>query len=81
MNNGPGSTIVKWYHRPLVIFIAILAVGPFALPLVWMSPSLKTWHKTAITLLLLALTVWLLKSGIELYGILLKELKTLSELQ
>ncbi len=72
---------MKWYHRPLVIFIIILVAGPFALPLVWMSPSFKPWHKAAITLLLLALTVWLIKSGVELYAILLKELKTLSELQ
>jgi len=70
----------KWYHKPVIILVAILAAGPFALPLVWTSPSLKLWHKLAVTLALLALTIWLVKSGVELYGILLKELKSLSEI-
>ncbi len=70
---------VRWYLRPLVIFVLILAAGPFALPLVWKSPSFKRWHKIVITVLLLVLTVWLIKSSVELYQILLKELKSLSE--
>lgn len=72
---------VKWYLKPLVVFILILAAGPFALPLVWMSPSFKRWHKAVITVLVLALTVWLIKSSVELFQILLKELKSLSEIR
>jgi len=72
---------VKWYLKPLVVFVFILMAGPFALGLVWMSPAFKRWHKAAITLLVLAITIWLVKSGVELYGILLKELKSLSEIR
>ena len=81
MSQQTSSTTSKWYHRPLVLLIAILAAGPFALPLVWTAPYLKRWHKAVVTLLLLALTVWLVKSGVELYWILLKELKSLSEIK
>ena len=30
---------IKWHLRPSVVIIALLAAGPFALPLVWMSPA------------------------------------------
>ncbi|MCX5679861.1 MAG: hypothetical protein NTZ95_04310 [Candidatus Omnitrophica bacterium] len=72
---------VKWYLRPLGIFMIILMAGPFALPLVWKSPSFKRWHKVAITLLLFVLTIWLVNSSLELYRILLKELKSISEIR
>ena len=81
MNSDTGTTPARWYYKPLVIFMAVLAAGPFALPLVWTAPSLKLWHKVTVTLLLLALTIWLVKSGVELYGILLKELRSLSEIK
>ena len=72
---------VKWYLRPLVIFIILIAAGPFALGLVWKSPSFKKWHKIVITVLVLVLTLWLIKSSFELYQLLLKELKSLAEIQ
>lgn len=72
---------IRWYHRPVTIVVAILIIGPFALPLVWGSSSLKRWHKWAATVLLIGLTIWLIKSGAELYSILLRELEALSELR
>lgn len=75
-----GESKVKWYLKPLTIFIIVLAVGPFALPLVWKSPSFKRWHKVVITVIFVALTIWLIKSSVELYRLLLKELKSLSEI-
>jgi len=78
---GAAPAPAKWYFRPPVVFIMILAAGPFALPLVWKSPSFRRWHKTVITILVLVITVWLVKGALELYQILLKELKTLSEIR
>ncbi len=75
-----GEARVKWYLRPLVVFIIILAVGPFALPLVWKSPSFKRWNKIVITIVVFILTVWLIKSSVDLFQLLLKELKSLSEI-
>jgi len=74
-----GEGNIKWYYKPLVIFVIILAAGPFAIPLVWKSPSFKKWHKIIITVLLIVLTIWLIKSSVQLYRLLLKELKSLSE--
>jgi hypothetical protein len=70
---------VRWYHRPVVVLIAILAVGPFALPLVWISPSFKRWHKVAITIVITLVTVWLVRSSVDIYRALLEELKAVSE--
>lgn len=80
MTERAGIGPVKWYFRPAVIFVMILVAGPFALPLVWKSPALKRWHKAAVTLVVLMLTVWLIKSSVDLYSILHKELKSLSEI-
>lgn len=72
---------IRWYHRPLVIFLAVLAAGPLALPLVWTTPVLKKMHKIVVTVVLAALTIWLIRSSLELYRILLEELKSLSEIR
>ena len=70
MTENTDGEKVKWYLKPLVIFVIILAAGPFALPLVWKSPSFKKWHKTVITITLVILTVWLIISSVNLYHLL-----------
>lgn len=70
---------IKWYYRPVALLIEILCIGPFALPLVWLSPALKKSHKIIITILVAILTVALIKSSIVLYSILLERLKELQE--
>lgn len=68
---------VKWYLKPVSIIIAILLAGPFALPLVWISPALRLWHKIAITILAILLTVWLITASAAIYESLVKELREL----
>lgn len=68
---------IKWYYRPVTIVIAILFVGPLGLPLVWMSPSLKRWHKILFTLVTLALTVLTIKASADLFNLIMKEMKDL----
>lgn len=70
---------IKWYLTPVAIVIAILAVGPFAIPLVWISPAFKKWHKIIITIALVGLTIWLVRVSGELYQMLLKEAKELQD--
>ena len=70
---------VKWYHRPVTIVIAILAVGPFALPLIWMSPALKRWHKVVVTIAVLAITVWLFKASADIVTRLMKDIAELQK--
>jgi hypothetical protein len=73
-NKKPG---LKWYHKPVWIFVAILAAGPLALPMVWTSPALKRWHKILISLALVLFTIWLVKASMDIFQSLLKEMKEL----
>ena len=62
MNTGPdlGPT-TRWYHRGIfVILLLFFVLGPFALPLLWQSPDFKRSTKIIITVLLLAVTGWLI---------------------
>ncbi|MCX5678242.1 MAG: hypothetical protein NTY76_03945 [Candidatus Omnitrophica bacterium] len=68
---------VKWYLKPAVILIAIIGIGPFAIPMVWISPAFKSWQKIVLTALTIIFTLWALKSSIELYQILLREMQNL----
>jgi len=50
----------KWYHTTMTLVIALLTVGPFALPLIWLNPKFSTTKKilwTAVTLVLTYLLV------------------------
>lgn len=71
---------VKWYHRPVWIAVAIFAAGPFALPMVWLSPALKRWHKVVITILIAAISIWLVQATVAIYKSILKEMTDLQNL-
>ena len=48
----------KWYFRTSTIAIGLLALGPFALPLVWRHPDYKPVVKVVLTVAVAAVTVW-----------------------
>ncbi len=60
--------------------MAILFVGPLALPLVWLSPAFKKSHKIVITIIIILLTGWLGMALVRLYSILLQRTNELWEL-
>lgn len=68
-----------WYLRMPAIVAAILLIGPFALPLVWMSRSLTRTQKWAVTAGLALFSAWLLTGGAEIYRVLERELADLRE--
>ncbi|MBU0606107.1 MAG: hypothetical protein KKH77_07455 [Candidatus Omnitrophica bacterium] len=68
---------VRWYLKTPVVVIAILGFGLFAVPLIWMSPALKKWQKVALTTATVIFTLWMIRSSIDLYRILLKEMQEL----
>ena len=68
---------MKWYLRPVMVMIAILIAGPFAIPLVWISPAFKRWQKIAITIVLVLLTIWMFNAAIQLCRIFTAEMKDL----
>ncbi len=67
----------KWYFRTSIVAIALLSVGPFALPLVWFHPRYHLVTKTVLTVATIALTIgsWYLTK--ELYTVLMQQLRQL----
>jgi hypothetical protein len=47
----------KWYFTTVGLVIAVLFLGPLALPLVWLNPRYKATTKVVITLIVIAITV------------------------
>jgi hypothetical protein len=50
---------ISWYFRKSFIVIALLSVGPLALPLIWWRPQTSPAWKIGLTILILALS-WIL---------------------
>jgi hypothetical protein len=49
---------IKWYHSTSTVVIALLGLGPLALPLVWVHPKYKLITKIIITIIVIAVTIW-----------------------
>lgn len=58
---------LKWYYRTSAVVIAILCVGPLALPLVWFNPKYNTVTKAIVTVLVVVLTAVLCLMSVEVY--------------
>src|SRR5437868_3810854 len=57
-----GEFLVKkapWYFKTSFVIMALLCVGPFALPLVWFNPGYGKQKKIVITIIVLVLTQFL----------------------
>jgi lipopolysaccharide export LptBFGC system permease protein LptF len=55
---GQGS-LLAWYYRPFwIAVLALTALGPFALPLVWRTPRLDRTGKVIASVIVIALTAW-----------------------
>jgi len=55
----------KWYFRNNIVVIALLSVGPLALPLVWFNPRFSKRVKISITCVTIILTGILIVVSIE----------------
>ena len=55
LKSGPSRR--KWYFSTGTLVMAFLAVGPFALPLLWFNPRYKTITKLVISVLVISLSV------------------------
>lgn len=53
----PPRAKTRWYHSTITVIIAVLALGPFALPLVWRNPRYRLVTKLAVTVGIISLTV------------------------
>jgi len=72
-----GKAKIKWYFSTQVVVIALLCLGPLALPLVWFHPRYKTITKLAITVVVIAVTIWCYFYTRNLYYQLTQQLNTL----
>jgi hypothetical protein len=67
-SQGQGA-FLRWYYRPFwIAVLALTALGPFVLPLVWRTPRLDRTGKLIATLLVLAITGyigWQLSIGVS----------------
>ncbi len=78
--NENNKEAVKWYYKPVWVVVAILAAGPFALPLVWFSPKLGKWLKILLTIAVALITAWIVKATVDIYQILLKQVAELQNI-
>jgi uncharacterized membrane protein YvbJ len=67
----------KWYYATSVIVIAILCVGPLALPLVWLNPRYKTITKTTVTAVVIVITILACMLMSYMYGYLMEQVEAL----
>jgi hypothetical protein len=56
---------LPWYFRKTFIVIAILSIGPLALPLLWLRPNTAPAWKIGLTVATLVLSWVLYKSTME----------------
>ena len=73
---GPGVK-KKWYHSTSVIVIALLSLGPLALPLVWFNPRYSVIVKIVVSVAVVALSIVLYYATIGMYKNLLEQINTL----
>lgn len=68
-----GRASVKWYYRVGVVLLLLFGVlGPFALPLLWKSPRFPWGLKLALTLLVMAIALWIIGTLATAIGSLLQ---------
>ncbi|MBC8481688.1 MAG: zinc ribbon domain-containing protein [Planctomycetes bacterium] len=67
----------KWYYSTSAIVTSLIVLGPLALPLVWKSPKYKVITKVIITIVVVAVTIWLCYLVGDMYQRLIKEVNAL----
>ncbi len=73
----PVPSGTKWFFSTGTAVIALLAVGPFALPLIWFNPRYKPITKLVISTVVIAITILTLFLIRNLYLRLMEQMKDL----
>lgn len=61
----PRSPKVVWYYRTGIVILALLTVGPLALPLVWFHPKISLKMKLLITAVVAVLSYYLTQATLQ----------------
>ena len=67
----------KWYYSTSAIILALIVAGPLALPLVWKNPKYEVITKIIITIVVIAVTVWLCYLAEKMYQNLIDQVNAL----
>jgi uncharacterized membrane protein len=73
----PSKPAGKWYQSTGVIVLAILTLGPLALPLVWINPRYSLINKAITTVGVIILTVMLCFASAMAYRNLMEQIQSL----
>jgi len=77
LDEKPAISNTKWYHQNIATIIAILVIGPFALPMIMSNPNYSKTKKTVISMIVIALTIVLCIIVIKLYVYVLETAQSL----
>jgi hypothetical protein len=55
---GQAEAKTKWYFATYWFVIALMCVGPFALPLLWFNPRYKLITKIIVSAAIIAISIW-----------------------
>jgi hypothetical protein len=67
----------KWYFFTSAVVIAILCVGPLALPLVWFNPRYKVVTKLVVTIVVIASAILLSYLTVKIYLRLIEQVEAM----
>ncbi|HUU18882.1 MAG TPA: hypothetical protein VMW72_17150 [Sedimentisphaerales bacterium] len=73
----PITSKTKWYFSTSAIVIALLCLGPLALPLVWLNRRYRIVTKLAVTVIVIALTIFLSYLTVNIYIRLIEQVEAL----
>jgi hypothetical protein len=72
-----GKPKTKWYFLTSAVVIAILCIGPLALPLVWFNPRYKLATKLVVTIVVIASAILLSYLTVKIYVQLMEQVEAL----
>ena len=67
----------KWYFSNGIVILALLSLGPLALPLVWINPRYSKAVKIISSIVIIGFSIWFYILTQQMYQELMKELKTI----
>jgi hypothetical protein len=74
---SPAPAKSKWYHSTSVLVLAIVTLGPLALPMVWTNPRYSLLNKAIVTGGVLLLTALLCYASALAYRNLIEQFNAL----
>ncbi len=75
--NKPDKSKTKWYYSTSAVVIALLSLGPFALPLVWFNPRYGIISKAIATIVVIVVTIWAFHLTANMYTQLTEQIRAL----